>query len=159
RLSLADSVASAKPSGATRNTPLAVAGPKSGATPRANSRKASGSRVSTGLVLGRGHDGFGGGERALDQRPVGPGLVRAFAQHLAECAAAALAVEQPEQVAGGALERDALPEPALDPRPQRPQQLRARAQLSTEPGDIEAMQQVGVVVGRATEHRAVGMLQ
>ena len=96
-------------------------------------------------------------QRALDQRPVGARLVRAFAQHLAECAPAALAGEQAEQVAGDVLERDALREPRLDMRSHRAQQFAAAAQFAAEPGDVEPMQQVGIVVRGAAEHRAVGM--
>src|SRR3546814_18940085 len=49
---------------------------------------------------------FGHGKRRLDQRPVGARPVRALAEHLAERAPAALAVEQAEQVAGDVLEED-----------------------------------------------------
>ena len=57
--------------------------------------------------------------------------------------------------AGDVLERGAARKLRLDVRPQRAQQFAARAQLAAEPFDVEPVQQVGLVVGRAAEHRAI----
>src|SRR3546814_19242190 len=62
---------------------------------------------------------FGHGKRRLDQRPVGARPVRALAEHLAERAPAALAVEQAEKVAGDVLEEDSPRQLAFHVRPQR----------------------------------------
>src|SRR3546814_2729041 len=75
---------------------------------------------------------FGHGKRRLDQRPVGARPVRDLAEHLAERAPAALAVEQAEQVAGDVLEEDSSGQLSLNVRPQRAQQLATRAQSSEE---------------------------
>ena len=85
--------------------------------------------------------------------------MRALAQDLAEGAAAALAGKQAQQMAGDVLERDALREPSLDVRAQRVQEFGTRPQFTAEPRDIEPMQQVGIVVRGAAEHRAIGMRQ
>ena len=50
----------------------------------------------------------------LDQRPVGTGLMRAFAEDLAERAAAGLAGEQAQQVAADVLEVHAARQLRLD---------------------------------------------
>src|SRR5690554_438974 len=94
----------------------AVAGPKSGAQSRARARKRAGSRVSTvgGASGGALRVAPGGYERLLDKRPVGTGPVRALTEHLSEGTAAALGVEQAEQVAGDVLELCATRELALD---------------------------------------------
>ena len=83
----------------------------------------------------------------------------AFAQHLAEGAAAALAGEQAEHVADDVLEMHAAGQLGLDVRTQVAQQRRARSQRPAPPCDVEAVQQVGVVVRRAPEHGAVGVRQ
>src|SRR3546814_5723852 len=90
-----------------------------------------------GATCGRLCPVFGHGKRRLDPRPVGARPVRALAEHLAERAPAALAVEQAEQVTGDVLEEDSPRQLAFHVRPQRAQQLAARAQLPAEPGRVE----------------------
>src|SRR3546814_3717571 len=57
------------------------------------------------------------------------------------------------------LEEDSPRQLAFHVRPQRAQQLAARAQLPAEPGRVEPVQQPGIVVRGAAEHGAVGMVE
>src|SRR3546814_18559265 len=77
--------------------------------------------------------------------------VRALAEHLAERAPAALAVEQAEQVAGDVLEEHSPRQLAFHVRPPRAQQLVARAQLPAAPGRVPPVQPPGSVVRDAAE--------
>src|SRR5688500_5872551 len=158
RLSRADSVASANPPGATRNAALAVGGPTSRHKVRAWATKTAMSPVSIPVRSCRGAlAGCSRGERLLHQRPAHAQAVRAFAEHLPESTPAALAREQTQPVAAHAVERHAARELCLHVGPQCTQQLAARAQHATEPGDIDPMQQVGVVICGPSQHGAVGM--
>src|SRR3546814_1188507 len=62
-------------------------------------------------------------------------------------------------MAGDVLEEDSSRQLSLNVRPQRAQQLAARAQLPAEPGRVEPVQQPGIVVRGAAEHGAVGMVE
>src|SRR3546814_14759243 len=58
-------------------------------------------------------------------------------------------------MAGDVLEEDSSRQLSLNVRPQRAQQLAARAQLLAEPGRVEPVQQPGRVVRGAAAHGAV----
>jgi hypothetical protein len=114
----------AKPSGATRNAARAVAGTE---VRRSITREGQ-ECVDVARDHATAFPAFGQRQRLFDQRPVGTGLVRAFAQHLAERATARLSMEQAQHVAGDVLERTPSRQLRLDIGAQRAQQVAARLQ-------------------------------
>lgn len=107
----------------------------------------------------RASPGVGPLQGLLDQLPAGAGPVCALAQYLPERASARLAMEQPQYVTGHVLQRQALLQLGLDVGPQGTQQVVAWLFRTLSQGRIQAMQYVGVVVGSAAEHDAVGLVQ
>ena len=83
--------------------------------------------------------------------------MRPFAEDLAERTTAGLAGKQAKHMANDMFEQSALCQLRFDIGAHCAQQFATAAQPAAEPFNVEAMQQIRIVVGRAPQHRAVSV--